>query len=224
MSPLKKMGLIFTAVALTLAIGLSAACGSPAPANTEPAAEATQATEAPAAEPEATEAPAEEPAQPAGDCPAATSVSIESTNGAYADREPISWSSLGAQEAYVSRSFGTTTLSICIANFETSENLKDAALSDGQAVLVLFARVRGEGNEVPITAGDYAMKDADNNDLHVTPTIRLSGGSTLQFSVHEMDVSDFEITSITDSEVCGKFEIVEKWTKASGEFKVPIAQ
>ena len=33
---------------------------------------------------------------------------------------------------------------------------------------------------------------------------------------------DFAITSVTDTEICGKFSIDEKWTKMSGDFKVPV--
>ena len=92
--------LAFTMVMFFASLFLISGCGT----SGEPSSTADPETEAPAAN---TEDPAEEPAdepQPAGDCPAATSVSVESTNGAYADREPISWDNLGSQSAYVSRS------------------------------------------------------------------------------------------------------------------------
>jgi len=75
--------LVFTMVMFFAALFLFSGCG----ASDEPSSTADPETEAPAAN---TEDPAEEPAdepQPAGDCPAVTSVLVESTNGAYAERE-----------------------------------------------------------------------------------------------------------------------------------------
>jgi len=151
-----------------------------------------------------------------------TSVSVESTNGAYAEREPISWDTLGSQAAYVNRSTGNAGVSVCIANFETSEDLKTVALGDGQAVIVFSMRVRAEGPAVPIQTGIYDLMSFDDSDLYVAPTIRLSGGSAVQISIHNLTVAEFEITSVTDEEICGKFNIDEKWTKMSGEFRVPF--
>jgi hypothetical protein len=219
--------LTFPLVLLLATIFLISGCG----ASDEPSSTATEAeAEAPAEDTEEpTEEPAEEPAeepeadpQPAGDCPAATSVALESTNGAYADREPISWDTLGSQAAYVSRSTGSAAVSVCIANFETDENLKTVALGDGQAVIVFSMRVRSEGSAVPIQSGIYDLMSYDDSDLHVAPTIRLSGGSAVQISIHNLNVAEFEITSVTDQEICGKFNIDEKWTKMSGEFRVPF--
>ncbi len=210
--------LAFTIVILFAALFLFSGCG----ASDEPQNTADPEAEAPAAN---TEDPVEEPAdepQPAGDCPAVSSVSVESTNGAYADREPISWDTLGSQTAYVSRSTGNAGVSVCIANFETSENLKTVALGDGQAVVLFSMRVRAEGPAVPIQTGIYDLMSFDDSDLYVAPTIRLSGGSAVQISIHNLTVAEFEITSITDEEICGKFNIDEKWTKMSGEFRVPF--
>ncbi len=224
MSTLKKWSIILTVMMVAVAASSSFACtsASTAPAQTKAAEEAAPATEA-EAEVETTEAPAEEVVQPAGDCPAATSVSVESTNGAYADRMPITWDSLGAQAAYVNNTTNNTSVAVYIANFETSENLKDAALGDGQAMIYFSIRVRGEGDPVAVETGVYAMRDYDDNDLYVEPSIKLSG-TTVKLSVHELNVEEFEITSITDTEICGNFTIDEKWTKMSGEFKVPIVK
>lgn len=230
MSTLKKWSIILTVMMVAVVASSSFACASAstdtaqtkAAEEAAPAEEAASATEA-EAEVEATEAPAEEVVQPAGDCPAATSVSVESTNGAYADRMPISWDSLGAQAAYVTNTTNNTAVAVYIANFDTSENLKDAALGDGQAMIYFSIRVRGEGDPVAVETGVYAMRDYDNNDLYVEPSIKLSG-TTVKLSVHELNVEEFEITSITDTEICGNFTIDEKWTKMSGEFKVPIVK
>jgi hypothetical protein len=206
------MAILFTA------LFLFSGCGS----SGEPSSAADTEAEVPA---ESTENPTEESGaepQPTGDCPAVTKVSVESTNGAYADREPISWDTLGSQAAYVSRSTGSAAVSVCIANFETSEDLKTVALGDGQAVIVFSMRVRAEGTAVPIQTGIYDLMSFDNSDLYVAPTIRLSGGSAVQISIHNLNVAEFEITSVTDNEICGKFNIDEKWTKMSGEFRVPF--
>ena len=171
--------LTFTMVILIAALFLISGCG----ASDEPPNTADPEAEAPAAN---TEDPAEELAdepQPAGVCPAVTNVSVESTNGAYADREPISWDTLGSQAAYVSRSTGNAGVSVCIANFETSENLKTVALGDGQAVIVFSMRVRAEGPAVPIQTGIYDLMSFDDSDLYVAPTIRLSDGSAVQISI-----------------------------------------
>lgn len=210
--------LVFTMVIIFAALFLISGCG----ASGEPSNTADAEAEAPAA---SSENPTEEPkdgSQSAGDCPAVTSVSVESTNGAYSEREPISWGSPGSQAAYVSRSTGSAAVSVCIANFETSENLKTVALGDGQAVILFSMRVRAEGPAVPIQTGIYDLMSFDDSDLYVAPTIRLSGGSAVQISIHNLTVAEFEITAVTDKEICGKFNIDEKWTKMSGEFRVPF--
>jgi hypothetical protein len=224
MSKIKKWSIVLTVMMLAAVVSFSFACtsASAAPAETKAAEEAAPVTEA-EAEVQTTEAPAEEVVQAAGDCPSATSVSVASTNGAYADREPINWDSIGAQAAYVTNTMNNTAVAVYIANFDTSENLKDAALGDGQAMIYFSIRVRGEGDPVPIEMGVYAMRDYDNNDLYVEPSIKLSG-TTVKLSVHELTVEDFEITSITDTEICGNFTVDEKWTKMSGEFKVPFVK
>lgn len=210
--------LAFTIVILFAALFLISGCGT----SGEPANTADAEAEAPAANTEKPTEETEDEPKPAGDCPAVTSVSVESTNGAYADREPISWDTLGSQVAYVSRSTGSAAVSVCIANFETSENLKTVALGDGQAVILFSMRVRSEGSAVPIQTGIYDLISFDDSDLYVAPTIRLSGGSAVQISIHNLTVSEFEITAVTDKEICGKFNIDEKWTKMSGEFRVPF--
>lgn len=202
----------------------SIACGSQ-----ESATQETQASEQPAAEEtttsaqtEETEAAEETIAETAGECPAATSVSVESTNGAYADHMPISWDSIGSQSAILSHSTNNTGVFIYIANFETSENLKDVELSDGQAVLQFTLNVVGQGDPVPVSVGSYNVKEWVDN--YVSAGIRLSGGTTVSISTSSVSTGDFEITSVTDTEICGKFNIDEKWTKMSGEFKVPITE
>lgn len=172
---------------------------------------------------EATEEETEEvAAETSGDCPPATTVKVESTNGAYADRMPITWDSIGSQAASLSHSTNNTGLFIYIANFETSENLKDVALSDGQAVIQFTVTVTGEGDPVPVSVGKYNVKEWVDN--YVSAGIRLTGGTTLSISTSDISTADFEITSVTDTEICGKFNIDEKWTKMSGEFKVPVVK
>ncbi|MDD3777260.1 MAG: hypothetical protein PHN32_06610 [Actinomycetota bacterium] len=173
-------------------------------------------------ETEPAEEPAPEEVQESGECPSSTTVSVESTNGAYADRAPISWDLIGTQAATISNSTNNTGLFIYIANFETSENLKDVALSDGQAVLQFTVNVVGEGDPVPVSLGSYNVKEWVDN--YASASIRLTGGTTLSVSTADTTIGEFEITSVTDTEVCGKFNIEEKWTKMSGEFKVPIMQ
>jgi len=152
---------------------------------------------------------------------AATRVTVESTNGAYAEREPISWDSLGSQAAFVSGSYGSTSVNIYIANFETNESLKDYKPGDGEAMLHFALRIRGDGNDVPIETGAYDLRSYDESDLYVAPKIVVNG-SAVQISVHDLTVADFEITAISDDSISGTFNIEEKWTKMSGEFSVPI--
>ncbi len=198
----------------------SVACGKQAPAEqqaTVTASDAETAAETQAAE---TETAAETAAQTAGVCPSATSVVVESTSGAYSDRMPISWDTIGSQSAYLSHSTNNTAVFIYIANFETSENLGNVALADGQAVIQFVLTVKGEGDPVPVSVGKYNVKEWVDN--YVTAGIRLTGGSTSTISSSSVSTGDFEITSVTETEICGKFNIDEKWTKMSGEFKVPV--
>ena len=58
----------------------------------------------------------------------------------------------------------------------------------------------------------------------MTAGIRLTGGTTLSVAAASVSSGDFEITSVTDSEICGKFDIDEKCAKMSGEFKVPVTK
>ena len=195
--------------------------GSPAAEETTTSAqeEGTEALNETTADTEASE---EATAETAGECPDATSVSIESTNGAYSDHMPISWDSIGSQSANLSHSTNNTGVFIYIANFETSENLKDVELSDGQAVLQFTLTVTGQGDPVPVSLGSYNVKEWVDNYVNIG--IRLSGGTTVSISNASVNTGDFEITSVTDTEICGKFNIDEKWTKMSGEFKVPITE
>jgi hypothetical protein len=130
---------------------------------------------------------------------------------------------LGSQAASVSGSFGSTSVNIYIANFETNEALKDYKPGDGEAMLHFALRIRGEGNSVPIETGVYDLKSYDESDLYVAPKIVLNG-TAVQISVHELTVADFEITAISDDSISGTFNIEEKWTKMSGEFTVPIVR
>lgn len=216
------------ALVLIVLLTLVTACGGPA--ESPPAGETDDPAQSPPAEDEeepvgdepAEEEPAEG-AEPSGDCPAATAVEVASTNGAYASREPISWDSIGTQEAYVDGSMGSTTVNIYIANFSTQESLKGfKPEEDSQAILHFALRIRGEGNEVPVEMGEYNLKNYDESDLHVTPKIVLSGGSALQISTHDIESSEFIVTSVTATEICGTFSVDEKWTQMSGAFKVPI--
>lgn len=212
--------------------GFSIACGSQETAGQETQAEenaeettaAAQITESETVAEAETVAETEEETdtQAAGECPSATSATVESTNGAYTDNMPISWDSIGSQSASLSHSTNNTAVFIYIANFETSENLEDVVLSDGQAVIQFTLTVPGEGDPVPVTIGKYNVKEWIDNYVNIG--IRLTGGTTLTISSTDTSTGDFEITSVTDTEICGKFNIDEKWTKMSGEFKVPISE
>ncbi len=220
MKPKTIMNAVFIILIIASLSIFSVACGSQ-----ESAIQETQASEQPAAEDTTTSAQAAEteaPEETAGECPAATSVSVESTNGAYSDHMPISWDSMGSQSANLSHSTNNTGVFIYIANFETSENLKDVELSDGQAVIQFTLTVTGQGDPVPVSVGSYNVKEWVDNYVNIG--IRLSGGTTVSISSSDVSTGDFEITSVTDTEICGKFNIDEKWTKMSGEFKVPITE
>jgi len=220
MAGMKKIiNLVLVIFVIASLASLAIACGKQGTVPTE-----TQATEQ---QIEETTAPAETTsaeaaAQESGECPSLTSVKVESTNGAYVDRMPISWDSIGTQAAYLSHSTNKTAVFIYIANFETSENLKDVALSDGQAVIQFTLTVAGEGDPVPVSVGKYNVDEWIDN--YASAGIRLTGGSTLSISTADIASSDFEITSVTETEICGKFNIDEKWTKMSGEFKVSIVK
>jgi len=212
--------------------GFSIACGSQETTgqetqeeeNAEETTAAAQTTESETAAEAETVAETEEETgtQAAGECPSATSATVKSTNGAYTDNMPISWDSIGSQSASLSHSTNNTAVFIYIANFETSENLEDVVLSDGQAVIQFTLTVPGEGDPVPVTIGKYNVKEWVGNYVNIG--IRLTGGTTLTISSTDTSTGDFEITSVTDTEICGKFNIDEKWTKMSGEFKVPISK
>jgi hypothetical protein len=221
MTKTKKIVNLVLIISIIAALaGFSIACG-----NQETVQEETQMTEEQVEETATVETTAEETvAEPttedAGGCPAATSVSVESTNGAYADRMPISWDVIGSQAANLSHSTNNTAVFIYIANFETSENLKDVSLSDGQSVIQFTVTVKGEGDPVPVSLGTYNVKEWVDN--YVSAGIRLTGGTTLTIASASVSSGDFVITSVTDTEICGKFSIDEKWTKMSGDFKVPV--
>ncbi len=214
-----KSNVVFTiALILFVLLPLITACGGPD--DTPVAAEPDDTTESPSSQNE--EQPSES-TETSGNCPAATNISIESTNGAYTEREPLSWDILGSQEAHVSRSYGTASINIYIANFNTSESLKDFKPEDGQAILSFALRIRGDSEAVPLETGVYDLLSYDDNDLFVTPKIILSGGSAVQISTNNINSAEFEITDITELEICGKFMIDEKWTRMNGEFRVPFA-
>jgi len=223
MAKMKTMASIIMVIIIIAALtSFSLACGNQDISEAGAQASEEQAEETTAAQATEAEAVTETTAQASGECPSATSVKVESTNGAYSDRMPISWDSVGSQAAFLSHSTNNTGVFIYIANFETSENLKDVAISDGQAVIQFTLTVAGEGETVPVSVGQYNVKEWIDN--YVSAGIRLTGGSTLSISTADTSSGDFEITSVTDTEICGKFNIDEKWTKMSGEFKVPISE
>lgn len=215
----KMLFLIASILIMAIVTVFSVACGTQGAQSAETKASAEQTSETPA---QTTAAETTAAPKPAGQCPSSTSVTIQSDNGAYKERLPISWDSIGSQAAKLTHTTNRTAVFIYIANFETSENLKDVALSDGQAVIQFTVTVAGEGDPVPVSIGKYNVKEWVDN--YVSAGIRLTGGTTLSISTGSTETGDFEITSVTDTEICGKFNIDEKWTKMSGEFKVPIVK
>lgn len=151
-----------------------------------------------------------------------TNLTIDSTNGAYMQRMPIDWDYIGSQKAYVNHSYGNTHLLICIANFESDENLKDVDIGENQAVLVFSLRIREDIAGVPIKTGVYDMFSYDESDLYVSSRIRLNGGVEAQIAGSSLITSDFEVLTVSENEITGIFNIEDKWTRMSGEFNVPF--
>lgn len=174
-------------------------------------------------EPEEVEEEAEE-SEPQGYSPDKTSVKLESTNGAYTDAGEINWDELGTLAGKIDYYVGRTTAFIFISTYEVpEEDIYNAAVPEGEAILYFVVNLQKEGNNMPLEKGAYDLTKFQG-DVPKTAEmgIKLSGGTTVQLNKHKTSMAEFELTNITDTEISGKFSIEEDWTTASGEFKVTI--
>ena len=149
---------------------------------------------------------------------------MESTNGAYVDAGEISWNELGTQVGEIDYFIGMTTVFIYIATYDVAEDdIYNATVPEGEAILYFVATIQKEGDEIPLETGIYDLTKFQG-DVPKTAEmgIKLSGGTTVQLDKFKTTISEFEIINITDTEISGIFNIEENWTKASGEFKVAL--
>ncbi|UNC92326.1 hypothetical protein [Candidatus Contubernalis alkaliaceticus] len=144
-------------------------------------------------------------------------IKVESTNGAYKNAEPLNWNQVGTQNAHVEKYSNYSACFVYIANFETTEVLRDVALEEGQAVAYFVLTLPPESDP---EAGSYDYFGASGPYRVSQVTIRLPGGTNINLSPASMTTAEMEVTEVMDSTISGRFNIEEKWTQMSGEFQV----
>jgi len=145
-------------------------------------------------------------------------VTLESTNGAYTDAEAIDWSTIVTQQAKVLVFSDHSICTILLANFETSEYLKDVDLEPGQAVV--YFTLNQPAESVPV-AGVYDLTVSDM-EFTGSASIRVAGGTTVMISTSTIIAAELEIAYVTSEAVTGSFAVQDRWTEMSGEFQAPI--
>ena len=231
-SILTILSIVFIVSVLLITIGCSPAQAETVSENgdtesTETAESSEEVSEVSDSQPEPETAEVEEAvveSEPQGYSPDKTSIQLESTNGAYVDAGEISWDELGTQVGEINYFVGRTTAFIYIATYDVQEDdIYNATVPEGEAILYFVAGIQKEGDEIPFETGTYDLTKFQG-DVPKTAEmgIKLSGGVTVQLDKFKTTVSEFEITNITDTEISGKFNIEENWTTTSGEFKVVL--
>lgn len=168
----------------------------------------------------ASTAPAAEKPKAAGKCPDVTKVSVTSTNGAYP--QGLKWDRIATSVASVDKSIGNTAVHIYLANFQITGNPVQARPGDGQGILYLMARSADpKQKEVKLKPGKFNFADFSGKaPQRGQADIKVKGGSSVQLNTQ--NTGEFEITAATDKEICGKFDLKDKWTSMSGEFRALI--
>ena len=116
-------------------------------------------------------------------------------------------------EGMIARARHAGSVSLHLANFAmTSTNLRKNPLTEGQAVLAL-SLTAGEGAEV--LSGAYAP--GGDGAARVSARIHVPGGRSFSFSSHG-STGQVEVIARTRRRVCGRFELADRWQKASGTF------
>lgn len=162
-----------------------------------------------------------------GECPEKTTVHVSSKNGAYPKDNSIDWSEVKTVLAVKSSSVGVTSYALYIANFEFTESTRSEIsklkLTEGQGMLSfsLVNQVEGQ-KEVIFKPGKYDFSKAQGYAEQTGSVgIRVANGVTISFSYHDTE-GEFEVTKVTEHELCGKFTLKDKFSQISGEFKAPV--
>jgi hypothetical protein len=153
------------------------------------------------------------------DCPAKSVITKwESTNTA----QPEGFSYGEAKAAGVrkaSKRIPVTenkTVWVYVANFElpTDFNIYKTPLEPAQAFVKLeLARKEGE----KLTVGKYKVNPEFAADFRATPSVKFTGGKTALFKSHGTE-GEVEVTGISETKICGKFNFKDHNSEVVGEF------
>ena len=160
------------------------------------------------------------------ECPEKTTVNVNSRNGAYPKDNSIDWSNIKKILAVKDSSIGVTSYALYIANFDFSENTRSKIsklkLTEGQGMLSIWLvnQVKGQ-REVNFKPGKYDFSKAQGQAEQTGSVGIRVAGTKISFSYHYTE-GEFEVTSVSEQELCGKFTLKDKFSQVSGEFKAPV--
>ncbi|MHB8883243.1 MAG: hypothetical protein ACYC69_17260 [Thermodesulfovibrionales bacterium] len=159
-------------------------------------------------------------ASAAGKCPEATKVNITSKNGAYPPG--LNWSKIQASVATLDKSIGKTAAYIYIANFPIGGDPLHARPAEGQGILYFGISIADQKQKnIQLRTGKYDLADYSGTaPMRGQADIKVRGGSAVQLNTDNKGT--FEITSATGKEICGTFQLKDKWTSLSGEFRAVV--
>jgi len=164
-------------------------------------------------------------AEPDATCPVDTRVSVASRNGAYP--QGLDWSRVEKAIAFRSESLGVTSINVYLSNFyfsaDSYAHLRKLKLGTGQAMVeLLLVNQIDEARKVTFDEGVYDFTKPQHEAQRTgVAGIKVEKGTTVQFSYHYTE-GEFVIVEVTENQVCGRFDLKDKFNEVSGEFSAPI--
>jgi hypothetical protein len=156
-------------------------------------------------------------------CLSSATLTVSSRNGAY--DSSLDWHNLDGI-ATLRSSHNRETASVYLTNFDLTgvdpEGLATHELGAGQGMLILGLNRQISGQEkVALAPGSYDFGKAQGAAAQTgSIRIRVPGGKIVSFDKSYTE-GNFELTEITDSKLCGRFTLKDKFSEISGTFSVP---
>ena len=148
---------------------------------------------------------------------------VSSRNGAY--DASLDWHNIDGV-ATLSSSHSREIATVYLTNFDLTgidpKSLATRELGAGQGMLFLGLNRQISGQEkVDLAPGSYDFGKAQGTAEQTgSIRIRVPGGKIVSFD-KPFTEGGFELTEITDSKLCGRFTLRDRFSEISGTFSVP---